>query len=375
MQFSGDTSAPPVDNPRTQILPGDPLARLQPYLPALCFLVAGVAHLAVNQPHSAFQVVFAAGAGLLLVGAGVTIDRSRVAPTHYRRLLGWSATGTGLVGVVIAALLLSPTVQIDSVPSIIAGLGIGALFGLAIGFNEAKAIERGREAERERLHAERTEAENDRLEHLNHLLRHDILNNVTVIQMYRRLLEEQVADTNRAYVEKIGDQADAIEELIGNVRAYLDAVEDDEQLRAVDASETLRAELSTLEQSYPDATVTADVPGGVRVRADDLLGTVFTNLLRNAVVHNPASNPEVDVGLVANDQTVTVRIRDDGPGIPPGEREALFEKPTEGNHGFGLYLVQTFVDRYGGQVRLESTGENGTTFAVVLPRATVVDSQ
>ncbi|WP_369074819.1 ATP-binding protein, partial [Klebsiella quasipneumoniae] len=43
---------------------------------------------------------------------------------------------------------------------------------------------------------------------------------------------------------------------------------------------------------------------------------MFSNLLRNAVVHNPSTPPEIHVAVVQEDATATVRITDNGPGIP-----------------------------------------------------------
>ena len=53
------------------------------------------------------------------------------------------------------------------------------------------------------------------------------------------------------------------------------------------------------------------------------------------------------------------------------EQETLFERNMGADHGLGLYLVRTLIERYGGTVELTETGPEGSTFTVELPRADV----
>lgn len=102
--------------------------------------------------------------------------------------------------------------------------------------------------------------------------------------------------------------------------------------------------------------------------ADDLLPRVFGNLLSNAVEHNDDAVPRISVTVTEWVDEVTVRIADDGPGIPASERETLFERSERADHGLGLYIVGELVERYGGRVELVETGPDGTTFDVTLDR-------
>lgn len=116
--------------------------------------------------------------------------------------------------------------------------------------------------------------------------------------------------------------------------------------------------------------MTTDVPDDVAVVADHLLTRVFGNLLSNAVLHNDAATPHVDVSVDSTPDVVHVRIADDGQGVPDSERETLFERSGRGDHGLGLYLVRTITARYGGGVELTDTGSDGSVFTVTLPRWT-----
>ena len=320
--------------------------------------------------NSTIHVIFSFLPGTLILAGWYWAAQNDLPSDRYVRIIGWmvgTAAGLALVPVL---LIISPTITIDApVFGLLAATGVGGFGGLLAGVNEATAIERAREAERERLARGYAERQREQLEHVNHLLRHDILNNVNVIQGRTELLLADADGEEAAQLDAIDRQAGEITELIQNVRTYLHAIQTDEEtLKPIHLSTVLEQEVTTLKTAYPDVEVDTDIPATGRVRADDLLSSVFRNLLRNAVVHNTSSTPQIAVSATVHDDMVVVRITDNGPGLPSHVREQLFEASDQGHHGFGLYLVKTLTERYGGSVRVESTGEDGTTFAVELQR-------
>jgi signal transduction histidine kinase len=71
-------------------------------------------------------------------------------------------------------------------------------------------------------------------------------------------------------------------------------------------------------------------------------------------------------------------VRDEGLGIPPGERQRIFEKFYRldpnlnrgvGGTGLGLYICRELVDRMGGRLSVTANGDRGSSFAVELPKA------
>lgn len=124
-------------------------------------------------------------------------------------------------------------------------------------------------------------------------------------------------------------------------------------------------EVANLRAAYPDVDVETTIPDDVSVAADDLLHRVFSNLLENAVKHNESPQPRVEVNAEWQDTSVTVRITDNGKGIPEPDRATMFELGNRGNEGLGLY-----VERYDGQVELSDTGPDGSTFTLELQTET-----
>ena len=122
--------------------------------------------------------------------------------------------------------------------------------------------------------------------------------------------------------------------------------------------------------------VTLEVePGLDRVSSDELrFKQVVVNLLSNAVKFTPdGGHVEVAAHLVGG--TVTVTVRDDGPGIAPEERERIFEAfqqgrrgaPKEEGTGLGLTLCRRIVALLGGRMWLDSEVGVGSTFGFAIP--------
>lgn len=119
------------------------------------------------------------------------------------------------------------------------------------------------------------------------------------------------------------------------------------------------------------------------VRADPRrLRQILSNLIDNARRHTPADGCIVisaEAGTAAD--TVTIRVRDTGPGIPPQRRADVFERfvrldgsrqRATGGAGLGLAIVKQLVEAHGGRIWIEdppAEGATGTVVAFTLPCA------
>lgn len=143
------------------------------------------------------------------------------------------------------------------------------------------------------------------------------------------------------------------------VAPFLDEICDSEQL-AIDPEQV---------------TIGHDAPGALMLRADpEQLHRVLSNLIRNArqAIAATGRPGAVRVSVTETAEAWTLRVRDDGPGLPSRAQENLFQAfqggVRKGGIGLGLAIAQELVRGHGGTLALEATGEGGTTFAVVLPR-------
>jgi two-component system phosphate regulon sensor histidine kinase PhoR len=120
----------------------------------------------------------------------------------------------------------------------------------------------------------------------------------------------------------------------------------------------------------------------ILVRADfDRLVQVFRNLLENAFKYAP-ENSRVEVAVEPESDGHTVfAVSDEGPGIPRGDQERIFERfyrvekhrarSGGASSGLGLAICKHIVERQGGRIRVESPGKGGkgSTFYFSIPKA------
>jgi two-component system OmpR family sensor kinase len=119
------------------------------------------------------------------------------------------------------------------------------------------------------------------------------------------------------------------------------------------------------------------VPGG-RLRADpDRLAQALRNLMGNAIDHTAPGVGLVRMRVEATaDQRVRFLVEDDGPGIPPDQRERVFRRfhrtdsarsRAAGGTGLGLAIVRAIADAHGGSVKAGSSPEGGARIELELP--------
>jgi len=237
-----------------------------------------------------------------------------------------------------------------------------AVLGYARDVSDLKAYERELESQR------------DHLELLNEVVRHDIRNDMQMVRGRAELLEAHVDDAGREHLDDLDRAAIGAIDRTKTARDLTQAM-----LRSEDATEPLdlrrivESRVDAIRSRYHHAEIEIDRPiPATTVLADELLGSVLDNLLKNAIVHND-DDPTVTVAVDREAHVAAVRVADDGPGIPPDRRDQIFGKGAKGlessGTGLGLHLVGTIVDQYGGDARVTDNDPEGSVFVVELPVA------
>jgi len=109
------------------------------------------------------------------------------------------------------------------------------------------------------------------------------------------------------------------------------------------------------------------------VQDERILRNVFLNLLSNAVKYSGENKP-IYFSILITDLLVTIKIRDEGIGIPVAEQQKLFSifyratnvANLQGS-GLGLTIVKRYVELMGGHIDFTSEPRTGTTFYLEIP--------
>jgi signal transduction histidine kinase len=146
------------------------------------------------------------------------------------------------------------------------------------------------------------------------------------------------------------------------------------RLEPVAAGAVLETVAEELREAGHDVEVAVDAPDGLGVLGQaELVRQVVANLAENALRHGSPSRIELSVRQLDR-QAAAIEVRDDGPGIAPGERDRLFDRfyrgsDGDGGFGLGLAIVRDVVRALGGTVEVESPPEGGTVFRITLALA------
>jgi signal transduction histidine kinase len=106
---------------------------------------------------------------------------------------------------------------------------------------------------------------------------------------------------------------------------------------------------------------------------EQLLTRLVRNLIDNAASHTAT---DVHVALRRNGQSATLEVDDNGPGVPPVDRDRIFQRftrideargRTDGGAGLGLAIAREVARAHGGEVRCDDSPRGGARFTVTLP--------
>ncbi|WP_262180234.1 histidine kinase N-terminal 7TM domain-containing protein [Haloarcula laminariae] len=207
-----------------------------------------------------------------------------------------------------------------------------------------------------------------RLEVLHRVFRHNIRTNIQVILGYAGYL---ATHNSQSKAETLKRNALEIEATGEKVREIIDVFEEGRKEREnLRLHAVLRECVDAMERRYPEVTVEYD-SGPENLLVDGLFDIVCSNVIENAAQHNTSSEPWVRVTVEASEETVEVRVADNGPGIEPHELALVedgTETPLKHGSGFGLALVVWGADIAGGSVAFESDAA-GTCVTLEIPVA------
>jgi signal transduction histidine kinase len=220
------------------------------------------------------------------------------------------------------------------------------------------------------------ETSNQQLQVLSRVFRHNVRNDLNVIQGYTDLLADRVDDERgRECLETIRQTTDDVVEISEKLRVVEDASPERPDGR-VDLVDAVHEAVAVVDAD--GAAVTVETPPEAWIRADDSVEFPVREVFENAVTHNDGATRRVEATIRENGTTTCLEVTDNGPGIPSDERAVLQaeeETPLSHASSIGLWLVKWMCETQGGTVRFDAT-DDGTTvrlrFESAAPPATPV---
>lgn len=212
------------------------------------------------------------------------------------------------------------------------------------------------------------------LQVLYRVLRHNLRNQLNIIQGYTNMLTDSTANSDSQ--DAVAGVTEAVNDLLGisqQARRIEGTFLDDESSQECQRlSEVVREEIDEINPEAV-AETTVSLPE-TEYRVDPELGSAIRELLSNAITHNDSPNPEVTITVETTTTSgmpwVALKIADNGPGIPENERQVLREgeeSPLLHGQGLGLWLVNWIVTELGGDIEIRDNDPRGSIVTLRVP--------
>lgn len=247
-------------------------------------------------------------------------------------------------------------------------------FAIYTDITEQKEHERQLERTKEKL-----QDSNKKLEQFAYVASHDLQEPLRMVSSYMDLLESELGDElddeTEEYFAFAIDGAERMRAMIDGLLQYSRVQTRADSFEVVDASAVLGDTLQDLELTLDQSDAVVEFDELPTVRADrNQLGQVFQNLIKNAIEHG-GEGIHIEITATERPMGVEFAVTDDGPGIPAYRQEEVFDIFEKGQKsdgtGIGLAVCQEIVDRHDGDMWVESTDGDGTTFYFVMPHTPI----
>jgi Na+/proline symporter/nitrogen-specific signal transduction histidine kinase len=235
---------------------------------------------------------------------------------------------------------------------------------------------------------------NERLKELDRLkddflstVTHELRTPLTSIRAFSEILNQNPdvdLAQRRKFLGIITKETERLTRIINQVLdlAKIEAGRAEWSEAPIDLREMIGDTVSAMSQVFQEKNIRVEtrLPERVTpVQADvDRIIQVMLNLLSNAVKFCDLSDGRIEITLTENDRALRVDVRDNGPGIAPGDEHKIFEKFVQAGDtltnkpqgsGLGLYISRHIVEHHGGRLWVQGRPGEGACFSFTLPLA------
>ena len=205
---------------------------------------------------------------------------------------------------------------------------------------------------------------NKKLILLSGITRHDIISQLTALQLYHEMLENMLPDSKyKEYFKKMGVATDRISSIMKFTQEY----------EVMGINTPVWADICAIVNAAKNDEVAGhlqlinDMPAGTEVYSDALITNVFYNLIDNAVRYG-GKITTLRFTMQESGENLVLLCEDDGEGVVAAEKEKIFDQGFGKNTGLGLALSREILDITG--ISIRETGEpgKGARFEMTVPK-------
>ncbi|QAU14528.1 PAS domain S-box protein (plasmid) [Halorubrum sp. BOL3-1] len=201
------------------------------------------------------------------------------------------------------------------------------------------------------------------LETIDRMLRHNLRNDMNVIQGHAELIHSETSGDVAQSAAKIGDVSYGLMETAEKEREITEILLEDPIQEEITIKPVLQRVASTVKSDHSEATITVECPEDVTVRATTQFEEALLELVENGIIHDDSDSPDVAITVTRSDEKTYIDIADTGPPIPEIEQNVLDEKaeqtPVYHGTGLGLWLVKLITTRSGGTITVNENTPTG----------------
>ncbi|MBS1856483.1 MAG: HAMP domain-containing histidine kinase [Acidobacteria bacterium] len=212
---------------------------------------------------------------------------------------------------------------------------------------------------------------------------HELRSPLGRIQVALGLLERTASAAQRGVLADLREDVENMNVLVDDVLSYSRATRQAVEPKIADI-ELAGVVRRVVEREGAASPIETSVPATLSVRADpDLLFRALSNVVRNAVRYAGTAGP-IRIDAKEDGDAITISVRDEGPGVPESERDAIFEpfyrlesarERATGGIGLGLAIVKSCVEACQGSVACSNRRPTGFEVTMRLPAARVAQPQ
>ena len=211
----------------------------------------------------------------------------------------------------------------------------------------------------------------------NRLIAHEIKNNLSVIDLYSKVIQKRIENPNEQTASSILNAVECINRSSTYINTFLLDLKSSNvaKFEPVNAEEIIKnvIELTSVKAKEKEIKILVEKVCAKKIIADKVkLSNVLINLIYNSIeAIRDKEKGRVTISAQEKENFVSILVKDNGTGIKKDIQKSIFNldfTTKENGNGLGLYISKESMQEQNGDLNLVSSDENGTTFEVLIPK-------